>query len=164
MSSSPEPRAVIQGDERGNACLFCFACRDESILAENGTTFALADRFEVTPGHFLVIPKRHVLDLFAMSNQERQDSFEIVDRLRNGMVASDPTIVGFNIGMNCGTVAGQTVMHAHTHVIPRRLGDVVNPRGGVRGVIPDRRSYDALIADRDPSGAWEESRTSPPSA
>jgi diadenosine tetraphosphate (Ap4A) HIT family hydrolase len=81
------------------------------------------------------------VDYFAMTDQERQDAQGLLRLLRNRLAESDRTIQGFNVGMNCGDVAGQTVLHAHIHLIPRRKGDTPKPRGGVRGVIPARMDY-----------------------
>ena len=86
----------------------------------------------------LVVPKRHTRDLFSMTNEERIHSLELIDTLRHEALLTDPAILGFNVGANCGEVAGQTVMHAHIHLIPRRVGDTADARGGVRGVIPGR--------------------------
>jgi diadenosine tetraphosphate (Ap4A) HIT family hydrolase len=76
-----------------------------------------------------------------MTSQERRDAEELVLLLRERILSSDPTVLGFNVGANCGEVAGQTVPHAHVHLIPRRRGDTPRPRGGVRGVIPDKMAY-----------------------
>ncbi len=105
------------------------------------TVYALADRYPVSRGHTLVIPRRHTPDYFSMTSEERRDAEDLIFRLRERLLAADASIEGFNVGMNCGEVAGQTVPHAHIHLIPRRRGDTPHPRGGVRGVIPDRMSY-----------------------
>ena len=76
-----------------------------------------------------------------MTAQERKDAETLIRYLRNKIKRTDPTVVGFNIGMNCGTAAGQSIMHAHIHFIPRREGDTPNPKGGVRGAIPDKMAY-----------------------
>ena len=89
-------------------------------------------------GIILIIPKRHTADWFSMTEAECRDAEQLLRRLKKKLHASDPTITGFNIGMNCGTSAGQTIFHAHIHLIPRRDGDTPNPTGGVRGVIPDK--------------------------
>ncbi len=122
-------------------CVFCDATIRTAAVAQNGSVFAIEDRYPVALGHHLVIPKRHVPDYFAMTSQERKDAEELLHVLRNKILADDTTVHGFNIGANCGEIAGQTVMHAHIHLIPRREGDTPNPRGGVRGVIPARMSY-----------------------
>lgn len=92
-----------------------------------------------TPGHTLIIPRRHVRDWFEMTIGEQVATLKYLDRQRTHLAAMDPTITGFNIGMNIGADAGQTVFHAHTHLIPRRRGDVPNPRWGIaRALILDR--------------------------
>jgi diadenosine tetraphosphate (Ap4A) HIT family hydrolase len=116
-------------------CIFC-ALQEES-LAANELAFALEDKFPVSPGHSLVIPRRHILTLDEASEREIAALFalvrEVKDQIRRRYGAG-----GFNIGINEGAVAGQTVMHLHIHVIPRRHGDVDDPRGGVRKVLPGR--------------------------
>ena len=107
----------------------------------HGTVFAFQDAHPVTPGHHLILPRRHALDYFTMTGQERQDAQDLLRVLRSRLASSDRTIQGFNVGMNCGESAGQTVMHAHIHLIPRRKGDTPKPRGGVRGVVPARMDY-----------------------
>jgi ATP adenylyltransferase len=122
-------------------CPFCKKDFESRTIEENGTVFAVADGFPVTEGHTLVITQRHVREWFDMTDLERQHADELLRVLRRRLVGKDATIVGFNVGMNCGVAAGQTVMHAHVHLIPRRAGDVANPRGGVRGVIPHPQGY-----------------------
>lgn len=122
-------------------CPFCDPTGLSGVVAEQGAVFAVEDRYPVSPGHTLVIPRRHTPDYFSMTAGERHDAEELLFRLRERLLAADHTIEGFNVGMNCGEVAGQTVPHAHIHLIPRRRGDTPHPRGGVRGVIPDRMSY-----------------------
>lgn len=121
-------------------CVFC----DEEILArqvaELGSVIAIADKYPVALDHMLIIPKRHVEDWFAMSEEERKDALQLLEILRK-RILQDPSVTGLNVGMNCGLSAGQTVMHAHIHLIPRRDGDVFDPRGGVRGCIPDKMKY-----------------------
>lgn len=122
-------------------CTFCSAATQARAVEQHGSVLAIPDAYPVTSGHHLVLPRRHATDYFAMTGQERQDAEDLLRLLRNRLVESDPTIQGFNVGMNCGEVAGQTVMHAHIHLIPRRKGDIAHPRGGVRGVIPARMGY-----------------------
>ena len=99
------------------------------------------DGFPVSPGHSLIIPKRHVSDFFMLTDKEKKDSDRLLKITRNRILQDDHTVKGFNVGVNCGDVAGQTVFHVHIHLIPRRQNDTPNPRGGVRGVIPARMSY-----------------------
>lgn len=127
--------------DRAEACAFCGPGLREEIALERGTVFAVLDGFPVTAGHTLVLPRRHTPDLFAMTAAERRDTLAALDVLRERLLAGDPTITGFNVGMNCGEAAGQTIPHAHTHLIPRREGDTPSPRGGVRGAVPARMSY-----------------------
>jgi len=110
-------------------------------IIENKTVFAIPDTSPVSRGHMLIIPKRHCLDYFEMTRQERCDAHELIQRLKNDILRNDPSVNGFNIGTNCGETAGQTVFHTHIHLIPRRTKDTPAPRGGVRGVIPDKMNY-----------------------
>lgn len=89
----------------------------------------------------LIIPRRHTPDFFSLTAEERRDSEVLILALRKRILKSDPDVTGFNIGVNCGVSAGQTIMHAHIHLIPRRDRDIPNPRGGIRGVIPDKMAY-----------------------
>jgi ATP adenylyltransferase len=127
--------------ERVSDCVFCADDLQTKALETHGTVIAIKDAHPVTQGHHLVLPLRHAPDYFAMTRQERQDAEDLLRLLRNRLTQADQTIQGFNVGMNCGESAGQTVPHAHIHLIPRRRGDVQNPRGGVRGVIPRRMDY-----------------------
>ena len=119
-------------------CIFCNPRRE--ILAENAHALAFFDSYPVSRGHALVVPKRHALTVFELADEEYADCFRLVlplKELLRARFAPD----GFNVGANCGAAAGQSVWHAHIHVIPRYAGDVPNPRGGVRGVIPHKSSY-----------------------
>jgi diadenosine tetraphosphate (Ap4A) HIT family hydrolase len=104
------------------------------------TAVAFPDSFPVTAGHMLVVPRRHVGRLEELSSQEWTELFELA-RLVCREIAAEPGVGGYNLGVNNGTAAGQTVHHVHVHVIPRRPGDVPDPRGGVRNVIPSRADY-----------------------
>jgi ATP adenylyltransferase len=92
-------------------------------------------------GHLLAIPKRHVSDYFDLRQPERNAIQQLLEQGRALLRERHPEVAGFNIGINSGEAAGQTIFHAHVHVIPRRVGDVENPRGGVRGVIPLKQDY-----------------------
>lgn len=122
-------------------CLFCKREITAGALAENGSVYSIGDAFPVTPGHVLVIPKRHTRDFFTMTPEELRDAEELLRVLKDRALREDPTITGFNVGANCGESARQTVAHAHIHLIPRRDGDTDEPRGGVRGVVPARRAH-----------------------
>lgn len=98
----------------------------------------------MTPGHLLAIPKRHVSDYFELGTAEIRACQSLIEEGRQLLAREDASIEGFNIGINSGTVAGQTVMHAHVHLIPRRKHDTPNPRGGVRAVIAGKADYQAI--------------------
>jgi ATP adenylyltransferase len=125
---------------RNQACLFCTIGEDR-IIAENELCYAIRDGFPVTPMHTLVIPKRHVADYFDLYQPELNAIQSLLLELRSQIIGSDATVTGFNVGINTGADAGQTIFHVHVHLIPRRKGDVPDPRGGVRGVIPEKQKY-----------------------
>ncbi len=104
-------------------------------------TWVLLDLYPVTPGHMLIVPRRHIAGWSDATAAEKAALVEEVDRAKKLASSRDDTIDGFNIGWNDGTAAGQTVMHLHLHVIPRRSGDVGDPRGGVRWVVPATAAY-----------------------
>ncbi len=106
-----------------SGCVFCDLINGHRVVVEHGTVCAVRDKFPVTEGHHLVITKRHVHDFFAMSRAERNDAESLLFILKKKIMKNDPCVEGFNVGMNCGEVAGQTVMHAHIHLIPRRAGE-----------------------------------------
>jgi diadenosine tetraphosphate (Ap4A) HIT family hydrolase len=121
-------------------CLFCTIPK-ERIIAENEHAYAIRDGFPVTDFHTLVIPKRHVDEYFGLTVEELLSCNSLLHSLRTEILENDKTVKGFNIGMNSGEVAGQTVFHCHIHLIPRRKDDVPNPRGGVRHIIPGKANY-----------------------
>lgn len=127
--------------EKGDGCIFCAEDIKDRVVIVNGPVYAIHDKFPVTPGHTLVIPKRHTPDYFTLTATERQCIEELLHYLKNDIGKKDKSVSGFNVGMNCGEDAGQTVMHAHVHLIPRRKGDAENPRGGVRHVIAGKGAY-----------------------
>lgn len=131
---------VVETPEYQAGCRFCQA-RETWTVAEYGSVWLSQDGHPVSEGHHLVIPKRHAADLFAMSRAERADADAMIRAIRAKLVDEDPTIGGFNIGMNCGKEAGQSIYHAHWHVIPRRAGDSKAKKGGIRGVIPEKMEY-----------------------
>lgn len=122
-------------------CMFCKSAIISQAVGRNGSVFAIRDKNPVTPGHLLVMPIRHTQDFFSLTESERNDANQLLLLLQGKIKAEDAKVEGFNIGANCGETAGQIVGHAHIHLIPRRKGDVADPRGGVRGVIPQRRVY-----------------------
>ena len=113
-------------------CLFCetFSKKDQ-ILFDSEFFFVVADNFPVNKGHTLIIPKRHQTDIFALNAEEWNDLFAVIQNTKERLDKEfDPD--GYNLGVNCGEAAGQTVFHLHIHVIPRYKGDVEKPRGGIR--------------------------------
>ena len=130
-------------DTRHDQCLFCNIQKTDSerLISENHLSYVIRDAFPVTDGHTLIIPKRHVSDYFGLTQAEINSTNKLIQQQKNFLEQGDPTIEGFNIGMNCGEVAGQTIFHCHIHLIPRRTGDVENPKGGVRHTIPGKGHY-----------------------
>lgn len=121
-------------------CLFCHLPADR-VIASNELALAIRDGFPVTAMHTLIIPKRHVETYFDLSQSELKACDRLMHEARQVIQAEDSTVAGFNIGMNAGEVAGQTVFHCHIHLIPRRPGDVKNPRGGIRHLMPGKGDY-----------------------
>lgn len=109
-------------------------------LVSNEHAFAIRDRFPVTPGHSLIITRRLVSDWFSATDFERTALMQLVDEMKR-LLDSELKPNGYNVGFNAGVAAGQTVMHLHLHLIPRRTGDVADPRGGVRWVLPEKARY-----------------------
>ena len=127
-----------------NSCLFCDiqSIDQQRIIAENSLAYAIRDGFPVTEGHTLFIPKRHTIDYFGLVPAEVSAINLLMAEQKTLLQEADASIDGFNIGMNCGDSAGQTVFHCHVHLIPRRKGDVENPRGGVRHIIAGKGFYE----------------------
>lgn len=123
-----------------NPCLFCNA-KESGIAAENEFAYASYDSYPVSGLHCLIIPKRHVKDYFEMSDEELLACNDLIIKIKNEILAKDKTVKAFNIGTNAGKISGQSIMHCHIHLIPRREGDVENPQGGVRSVIPKKQHY-----------------------
>src|SRR4030042_4110766 len=117
---------------------FCEEGVKSRIIAREGTVIAIRDKFPVTYLHTLIMTKRHVSDFFDLTPEEKADLDNLLLFLRDKIIKEDPSVTGFNVGVNCGATAGQTIMHTHIHLIPRRQGDIPNPKGGVRGVIPPK--------------------------
>ena len=120
-------------------CPFC-SPYDDDVIAKNTFCYARWDRYPVSKGHLLVIPFRHIPDFFELADEEKLALLALVTECKE-IIEENFTPAGYNIGFNIGAAAGQTVMHCHCHVIPRYLGDVKNPRGGIRGLIPGRYNY-----------------------
>jgi len=124
---------------KSGECIFCNPA-PEDIVLQNDLCYARWDKFPVSRGHLLIIPFRHTPDFFSMTDAERRAAVDLVagsKKLLDERCRPD----GYNIGFNVGLAGGQTVMHCHCHMIPRYAGDVPDPKGGVRGVVPGRRGY-----------------------
>ena len=123
-----------------NPCLFCDS-KKSGIAHENDLAYASYDSYPVSDHHCLIIPKRHIKDYFDMTNDELIACNDLIQIVKNEIQSKDTNVKGFNIGTNAGKIAGQSIMHCHIHLIPRREGDVDNPQGGVRSVIPNKQYY-----------------------
>ena len=121
------------------SCPFC-NYNKEYFIAKNELCFAIYDKTPVTKGHSLIIPFRHFDNYFDATKDEKIAILDLMEEVKN-ILDSKFNPHGYNLGVNIGIHAGQTVWHVHYHVIPRYKGDIENPRGGVRGVIPDKRIY-----------------------
>jgi len=132
-----------QYERREEDCLFCNTQLDnrERIVDENALAYVMRDGFPVTKHHSLIIPKRHIADYFGLTQAEINAVNQLIKKQKQLLDEADSTIDGYNIGMNCGESAGQTVFHCHVHLIPRRKDDVENPKGGVRHVIEGKGRY-----------------------
>ena len=121
----------------------CIFCNLEPSRIEDRNEFfvAIKDLYPVTEGHTLIIPSRHVESFFDLTRDEEIAMLDMLSSQKEELSQLDTTITGFNVGINDGEDAGQTIMHCHIHLIPRRKGDMESPRGGVRGVIPSKQSY-----------------------
>jgi len=121
-----------------NFCPFCDG--DDERIVQNDLGFAIYDTNPASPGHALVIPKRHIAEYFDASREEKIAILELIDKMKQAIDQKHKPDA-YNIGVNIGEVAGQSVPHIHIHIIPRYKGDVENPKGGVRGVIPKKQKY-----------------------
>lgn len=121
-------------------CLFCNLASDKTLICETATAVAFYDAFPVNKGHALIIPKRHVANYFDLSIHEQRALWLMVNHCKS-VIEKKFSPDGFNVGINIGESAGQSIFHVHIHLIPRYKGDVENPKGGVRGVIPAMQSY-----------------------
>ena len=123
-----------------NPCLFCDV-KKTGIVYENELAYASYDSYPVSEHHCLIIPKRHIKDYFDLSNDELIACSDLIKVVKKEITNKDPLVKGFNLGTNIGIVSGQSIFHCHFHLIPRREGDVDNPQGGVRSVIPNKQHY-----------------------
>jgi diadenosine tetraphosphate (Ap4A) HIT family hydrolase len=120
-------------------CIFCNLSK-QRIFSENATALAVLDAYPVNPGHSLIIPKRHLLSYFELRPEEELDLTNLLKQTKLYLDERHHPD-GYNVGFNDGVAAGQTVMHMHMHLIPRYVGDILEPRGGIRWVLPERAKY-----------------------
>ena len=123
-----------------NPCIFC-KIRKEELQFENQLAYSSLDSYPVSEFHSLIVPKRHFETYFELTKEEIQACNELIVKTKEKILKQDYSVKGFNIGTNAGKVAGQSIMHCHIHLIPRREGDVENPQGGIRSVIPKKQHY-----------------------
>ena len=123
-----------------NPCLFCDV-KKSGYAHENDLVYASYDSYPVSEHHCLIIPKRHIKDYFDLSNDELIACSDLIKVVKKEITNKDSSVKGFNLGTNIGIVSGQSIFHCHFHLIPRREGDVDNPQGGVRSVIPNKQHY-----------------------
>ena len=127
-----------------NPCLFC-NINESGCAHKNNLAYASYDSYPVSKYHCLIIPKRHIKEYFDLSKDELIACDELIKTVKEEILRKDQTVKGFNLGTNIGKVAGQSILHCHIHLIPRRDGDVKNPQGGIRSVIPDKQHYKRTI-------------------
>ena len=127
-------------NDPNNPCLFCNS-EKSGCAHENDLAYASYDSYPVSEYHCLIIPKRHIKDYFDLSNEELIACNKLIKIVKKEITNKDSSVKGFNLGTNIGKVSGQSILHCHFHLIPRREGDVENPQGGVRSVIPSKQHY-----------------------
>ena len=123
-----------------NPCLFCNT-KESGFTLQNKLAYASYDTHPVSKHHCLIIPKRHIKDFFELTDKELLACNDLIKKVKDEIKKKDPNINGFNLGTNIGKASGQSILHCHFHLIPRRSGDVENPQGGVRSVIPNKQRY-----------------------
>ncbi len=123
----------------GTTCAFC-KLTPSRIIVESPLALVIRDKFPVSPGHTLIVPRRHVGSFFELTGDERSELLSLLISSR-GQLAAEFGADGYNIGINDGAAAGQTVPHVHVHLIPRYRGDIPDPRGGVRWIFPGKADY-----------------------
>ena len=120
-------------------CPFCQIEKNRMVI-ENEHAFVIYDGYPISPGHSLIIPKRHIASFFEAKQEEQVSLLELLNQMQLNLIEEFKPD-GFNIGINVGEAAGQTVMHLHIHLIPRYVGDIPDPRGGVRWIFPEKADY-----------------------
>ena len=123
-----------------NPCLFCNVS-ESGCAHDNDLAYASYDSYPVSEHHCLIIPKRHIKDYFELTKDELTACHELIKVVKDEILTKDQSVKGFNLGTNKGKVSGQSILHCHFHLIPRREDDVENPQGGVRSVIPNKQHY-----------------------
>ena len=123
-----------------NPCLFC-NINESGYTHKNNLAYASYDSYPVSKHHCLIIPKRHIKDYFELSKDELIACDQLIKIVKEEIIIKDQTVIGFNLGTNIGKASGQSILHCHFHLIPRRKNDVENPQGGVRSVIPNKQHY-----------------------
>lgn len=118
----------------------CIFCGMQDVILQNDLAYVTYDTYPVSPGHCVVIPFRHIPSYFETTQEEKLAILELIDTMKK-LLDRERKPDGYNIGVNIGQAAGQSIMHLHVHIIPRYFGDMENPKGGVRGVIPDKQKY-----------------------
>ena len=126
-------------ETRDSQCTFCKL--EKFTKASNTLAVVLEDKFPVTKGHLLICPKRHTPSFFDLGSSEQKACLNLIDEMKTKLLENDKTITGFNVGVNIGEDAGQTIFHCHIHLIPRRKYDVKNPEGGIRNIIPNKGNW-----------------------
>jgi len=123
-----------------NPCLFCNV-KESGYDYENDLAYASYDTYPVSKDHCLIVPKRHIKNYFDLTKEELIACDQLARIIKDKIISKDHSVKGFNLGTNIGKVSGQSIFHCHLHLIPRREGDVENPQGGVRSVIPSKQHY-----------------------
>ena len=131
-------------EDPNDPCLFCNT-KDSDLIFQNDLAYANYDTYPVSKYHCLIVPKRHIKDFFELTDEELVACNELIKKVKEEVIKKDTNIDGFNLGTNIGKVSGQSIFHCHFHLIPRRTGDVENPQGGVRSVIPKKQHYKRKI-------------------
>jgi diadenosine tetraphosphate (Ap4A) HIT family hydrolase/5-methylcytosine-specific restriction endonuclease McrA len=126
-------------ETRDKQCIFCKSENSAKIV--NSLAFVINDRFPITDGHVLICPRRHTESFFELGSSEQKACLNLLDGMKTKILENDKMVTGFNVGINIGEDAGQTIFHCHIHLIPRRNGDISNPEGGIRNIIPNKGKW-----------------------